>query len=59
MKFDTVLSRRTFEAFIEHGDLTSAHERLIEARRRAGNSSDYATLAEAIVAFAGRRASRD
>ena len=32
MKFDTVLSRRTFEAFIEHGDLTSAHRWLIEAR---------------------------
>ena len=55
---DTVLSRRTFEAFIKHGDLTSAHERLIE-ERRAGNSSDYARLAEAIVAFAGRRASVD
>ena len=57
MTFGTVIKNMTVEHFLKNGDSITARERLIEAERRVGNSSDYVRLAEAIAAFAGRRAS--
>ncbi len=55
-KFGSVINSLTVEAFIARGDLASAREQLETQRRHRAGSADYTKLAEAIVAFAGMRA---
>ena len=51
IKFGTVITNLTVEAFITRGDLASAREQLEIQRRHGAGAADK--LAEAIAAFAG------
>ena len=56
IKFGTVISNLTVEAFITRGDLESAREQLELQRRHGPGPAVYTKLAEAIVAIAEMRA---